>query len=234
MHKVLFLAGYTSRSQAYAQAMAKFGMAPGNTLLFGEEKGNLSGQTSFTQYEKIKDTELFIPDLRIPLIEILKIKKWNYQTLHVDHVNSPDINDYLIKLRPSLVIYYGSQIVSSKILKNGIPFLHLHSGWLPDYRGSTTFYYSWLKENICAVTALILDENIDTGPIVARKKYPIPQEDIDPDYLFDPAIRADLLISVLKTYIRHGEFPEIVPQPKEGTDYYKIHPVLKHLARLRK
>lgn len=235
MKGVLFLAGYTSRSKAYAQAMANAGLQPEHTLLFGEEKGNAPGQVNVVPSVAKNTTQLFIPDLSIALKKNLDTHKWHYETIDVDHVNSSLINDYLLKISPRLVIYsgYGAQLVPGTLLNRGVPFLHLHSGWLPEYRGSTTLYYSWLNENSCAVSAILLDEKIDTGPIVERKKYPPPLKGIDPDHIYDPAIRADLLVTVLKDYTHNGKFAEVLPQPEKGTVHYVIHPVLKHLARLR-
>lgn len=38
------------------------------------------------------------------------------------------------------------QIVKAPLLLSwAFPLLHIHSGWLPDYRGSTTSYYSLLE-----------------------------------------------------------------------------------------
>jgi len=133
------------------------------------------------------------------------------------------------------VIYsgYGSQIVPKSLLEIGTPFLHLHSGKLPNYRGSTTLYYSWLIEQSCAVSAILLDEGIDTGNIVGKKTFPPPPNGIDPDHIYDPSIRADLLVEVLKEFSTRGKFNNLTKQDNKGKTYYVIHPVLKHLARLQ-
>jgi len=108
-----------------------------------------------------------------------------------------------------------------------------HAGALPNYRGSTTIYYSILQEQNCAASAILLANDIDTGPIVASKTYPAPPTNIDIDYIYDSAIRADLLVTVLNNYAEHGELPTPIHQEiEEGQDYYIIHPVLKHLAML--
>ena len=88
-------------------------------------------------------------------------------------------------------------MVPEEMLGLGIPFLHIHSGWLPEYRGSTTVYYSLLNDGDCGVTAILLKPEIDNGDIVARKKYPAPAYGVDIDHLYDNAIRADLLSEVL-------------------------------------
>jgi methionyl-tRNA formyltransferase len=107
----------------------------------------------------------------------------------------------------------------------------MHGGWLPDYRGSTPCYYSYLQDNTFGVTAILLDEHIDSGPIVARQRYPVPPPETDIDYYYDSAIRADLLISTVKRWRAEGQFEELIEQKThEGTTHYVIHPVLKHVA----
>ena len=77
----------------------------------------------------------------------------------------------------------------------------------------------------------MLAEHIDSGPIIARQRYPVPPPETDIDYYYDSVIRADLLISTLKRWRDEGDFE--VPREQslhEGATYYVIHPVLKHIA----
>jgi methionyl-tRNA formyltransferase len=230
---VLFLGGFTARSQAYAQAMVKEDLTPEYSLIFGPKKASLPGQADNLDFAKVRSS-IFLPDLNIPLRKTFLDKGWNYEKLGNSNINEDEIEQAIKEKSPSLIIYsgYGSQIVSEKLLNIEIPFLHLHSGWLPEYRGSTTMYYSWLKEGACGVTAIYLHSGIDTGQIISQKNYPTPPDGIDPDYIYDCAIRADLLVSVLKTFAENKGYLKPVEQGKEGDTYYVIHPVLKHLARL--
>jgi len=78
----------------------------------------------------------------------------------------------------------------------------------------------------------LLRKEIDTGPIIARKRYP-PPPGVDPDYVYDSVIRSDLLIFVLQEYSQHNKFINLLNQPLVGNNYYVIHPVLKHIALLK-
>ena len=134
-----------------------------------------------------------------------------------------------------MVIYsgFGGQIVSDKLLDFGIPFLHVHSGWLPEYRGSTTIYYSLLQDFECGVSAILMDKNIDDGPIIKRRIYPPPPKGMNIDYLYDNAIRANLLIEALESWLVDGCFSDGTQQTEEdASTYYVIHPLLKHIALL--
>ncbi len=232
LDRVLFLAAYTPRSQAYAQAMVNAGMEPDNVLLFGRPPS--SSRTPALPDLRTTDLgDLFLPDFREPLEATCSRAGWSIRRSPADGVNHPDVAAILSELRPRTVLYsgYGGQLVSPQVLDLGIDFLHLHAGWLPDFPGSTTIYYSWIKERRCGVTALLLDKNIDSGPIVGRRHYPVPPRGLDVDHLYDGAIRADLLVRVLRDFGTRGRFSAVTETPT-SLSYYVIHPILKHLALL--
>lgn len=236
LKNVLLLGGLTARSQAYAQIMEYGSLGPEHVIVYGPEKPVLPGQV---QKQKVScqkiSSDIPLPNLEVPLLQTCNDNKWPIERLVCENINDKEIFNIINRMSPSLVIYsgYGSQIVGNELLNMDIPFLHMHSGWLPEYRGSTTLYYTWIKEGVCGVSAILLRQGIDTGPIVAQKHYPPPGKGIDPDYLYDCAIRADLLLSVLQSYSRDGLLPEAKKQSGKGTTYYVIHPVLKHIARLQ-
>ena len=224
----LFLAAHTSRSQAYAQALRRHDLAPGRVLMFGKDREDKPCPVN-------RDGDvmagLYLPDLAETLAETCERAGWPVEHVARDDVNHPDLAGRVSAVRPKFVIYsgYGGQLVGAELLGLDIPFIHMHSGWLPGYGGSTTLYYSWLRENSCSVTAFFLDLGINNGLIIARRRYPPPPRGIDVDHLYDGAIRADLLANILGKFARDGEFPS-VPRDGEARTYYVIHPVLKHLA----
>ncbi len=81
------------------------------------------------------------------------------------------------------------------------------------------------------MSTILLDEHVDSGPIIARQRYAVPPPETDIDYYYDSVIRADLLISTLKRWSEQGDFEELIEQKRhEGTTDYVIHPVLTHIA----
>lgn len=228
----LFLAAYTSRSQAYAQALRRTGLAPGNVLLFGNPSDDQPREVSCDDSAR-KELGLFLPDLTETLETTCQKANWAVENIRQGDVNHPEIIERVKSIGPEYVIYsgYGAQLVKSDFLDLGIPFFHMHSGWLPEYAGSTTLYYSWLQEGYIAVTAFVLAPEIDNGPLIARHRYPLPQPGIDVDHLYDGTIRADMLVRVLERFTAEGVFPSV---PRDGNyqTYHVIHPVLKHLALL--
>ena len=232
---VLFLASNTARAQAYAQALAARELTIATCLIFDKQGSMQEGKSENLKSHTQDLPDLFLPDLTIPVVQSCQVICEDVQLLPTTDINDPQILKAIAGIAPKLVIYagYGGQILSPELLQQAPAFLHVHAGYLPAYRGSTTVYYSLLKENRCGVSAFLLRPDIDMGPIVARKHYPAPPAKLDIDYLYDSAIRADLLVSVLEHWHEHGGFEMISQQDTESGDtYYIIHPVLKHISIL--
>ena len=231
LEDVLLIAAHSARSQSYMQTLAAHGLLPAHALLLGQAP-QASAEPSEPACELMG---VLLPDLGIPLSRTLADCEVPVTCLETRDINDPQVLDTVRALAPRLVIFsgYGGQIVKPPLIELGIPLLHVHSGWLPEYRGSTTVYYSLLEEGRCAASAILLDTCIDTGPVLARKRYPAPPLGTDIDRRYDTAIRADLLLEVLRRYQSSRELQVLEQQDAErGGTYYVIHPVLKHLALL--
>jgi methionyl-tRNA formyltransferase len=176
-----------------------------------------------------------LPDLAEPVTETCRRAGIPLSLTSTRDVNTEEVAHLLAESGAQIVLYsgIGGQIVSERILRVGPRFLHLHSGWLPEYRGSTTLYYALLNGDAPGVTAIFLDPGIDTGPILARRHYPKPPSWMDVDLAYDSAIRADLLCDLMERHAAAGRLDVTdVQSVGEGRTYFVIHPVLKHIALL--
>lgn len=228
---IVFLAAHTVRSQAYAQAMANADLRPGHTLLFGSGTSRRLGQAG-GRLDNATIPGIFTPDLDEPLAASCARFATPVTQVEAVSIADPAIEEHLARLGPKLVIYsgYGGELVPARLCRNW-RMLHQHSGWLPDFRGSTTCYYSMLEKGDCGVSSILLDPEIDTGKIIAREHYAPPGPEMDIDYVYDGAIRADLLVKVLGAYADSGGMlPGIDQDAAAGQTYYVIHPVLKNIV----
>ena len=231
LDSIVLLAAPTVRSQAYAQALAAHSLLPQQVIILGDEDPSASGGAASLRSWQ----DVMLPDPAESLSTTCRRAGIPVRQCVARDVNAEEVSNVIRETAADVVIYsgHGGQIVSSSVLALGSQFLHLHSGWLPEYRGSTTIYYALLNGELPGVTALILDRTIDTGPIVARRRYPRPPSGLDIDRVYDAAIRADLLVRVMQDYVKSGRLTIIEHQrPTEGMVYYVIHPVLKHVAIL--
>lgn len=228
---LVLLCARTARSVAYLQALHAAGIVPEQVLVYGQS--NSTPQTT-RQWTTTALHDLFLPDLKEDVMACLARLGWPHEICPAETLEDPALLACIERSGADLMVYsgYGGQLVPAALLKR-YPVLHIHSGWLPDYRGSTTIYYQILEQRQCAASALLLDETIDTGPVVARKVYPLPPAGLDVDYVYDNAIRADLLVNVLAQWREDPTGLKALPALEQQTPpYFIIHPLLKHLALL--
>lgn len=223
------IASNTSRTKAYIQEMTRQGIYPSICIVYAEdiealrkEDGNYAGTMEMGDF--------FNRD--IPLLTLIQYYSMEYIVVNDKDINSEEMVDCIKNLSQTYFIYsgYGGAILKPQMFQLGKQFLHIHAGILPEYRGSTTAYYSILKEGCLGATAILMNERIDEGQMVCQKKFSLPPNNVDIDYVYEPYIRAKVLLMALVDYMEHHEF-HVVSQANENAEtYYIIHPVLKHLA----
>ncbi len=213
------LAVFNVRTLVYLQEMARNNLIPREVILFQEEPSLLDQKASSIKQE---------------IIKFLDRTESSYQIIKTDSINNSIIVKAVRELKADIVIYSGPGgiILKPDFLNLGKRFLHIHAGRLPEYRGSTTVYYQILTDKTCSATALFLDSNIDSGSIVAIKEYHHPKG-VDIDYTYDPKIRADLLVEIIKKYLQDKQIEAYEQNSDKGQTYYIMHPVLRHIARLK-
>lgn len=182
---------------------------------FSSEEKDVSARCGFDISESVKDT--------------LKKHKIDHQEFKFVDINHPLLIEHLKKSEVDFFVFSGGGILQSDVLEAGPKFIHLHPGIVPEYRGSTCFYYSIINEDRCGVTAFIMNEGLDTGPIVHQRIFPKPDH-VFVDEIYDPHIRSETLLDVLKDNMLEAKI--ITQAAQDGNTYFIIHPVLKHVAIL--
>lgn len=224
LKRVGLMAVDSSRTRAYLAALANHALLPAHVIYLtggpGAEKRSFPAVPYFDNLSPALDT----------------IKKLDLPCHIVDtgDVNSPEVVAAAQATPVDVLIYSGpgGAILRRGLLNTGKRFLHIHPGIVPHFRGSTTVYYSLLIAGNCGASAIFLDEQIDAGPVLATRTYPPPADRTTIDHGYDPSIRSDLLVQVLKDYQATGEFQARPQSTAPGETYYIMHPVLRHTAIL--
>jgi methionyl-tRNA formyltransferase len=229
------LVAETARSYIYLQKFEKENIKFGSIIILRNpnKKMNLDEMHLKTQSLN-KNNNLHIPSFTKDIIILANDVSNNVTVIESDSIKDQAIANKIAELNPKFIVYsgFGGQIVPRELLSN-TRFIHAHAGWLPEYRGSTTTYYSLIDRGDCAVSVIELKPEIDTGDILARKRYSPPYNGEEIDYIYDNQIRADLLSEVLIQFGEKKEFEMVFSQNEaKSTTYFVIHPVLKHLALL--
>jgi methionyl-tRNA formyltransferase len=237
------VAANTTRSRVYLQALVQTELVPSFVLVMEEGAKTLPGQSVLDKQKESskprssEEVELF--KLMFSPGESLKRTLQNsaipFNEVHTTDINSKEMLDALLSRPESVFIYsgYGGSILRKTVLGIGKRFLHVHGGYLPDYKGSTTNYYSMISDNECGASSLFLNEKIDCGPVLLHRKFPAPDDRLQLDYVYDSMIRAKVLVETMESYVgrkRKWEFE--MGNNTGGETYYIIHPVLRHIAIL--
>lgn len=204
------LAADTARTKAYLHAMIQENLLPGICIVYSEEA------------------------IDIPLLSFIQEADIPYILVENKDINSEQMKNIIQNLQQKYLIYsgYGGYILGPQMFQLGKRYIHVHAGILPEYRGSTTVYYSFLQEKILGATAIFLSEGIDEGEIITCDTFEVPKEPVDIDYIYEPYIRSRVLIKAIKEYLSTGEFIGCKQSKKGAETYFIIHPVLKHIAMI--
>lgn len=231
LEEFALLASDTARTKAYLQAMVREDKLPGICIVYSDNISKMQSEADLYK-EKEHDEKYF--DVDMPILYSIYNACIPYLLVENKDINSDQMADTLMGLRQKYLIYsgYGGYILKQHLFRMNKKYVHVHAGILPQYRGSTTVYYSFLQEKVFGATAIFLSEGIDEGEIIAQQTFEIPKEPVNIDYIYEPYMRSQVLIKVLEQYLRDKQLISR-KQIQDGAEtYFIIHPVLKHLAML--
>lgn len=230
-----------NRSKAYLQNLIKNNFIPKKIVLLNDANVTLVEHTENDKIISKGTNQKFIrrlDDLDIDFDEkkhiFSTIEESNIDYVVVDSldINSAEVIKEVDKLEEEYVVYSGpgGTILRKQILSLGKKFIHVHPGWLPKYRGSTTIYYSMLVDSKVGCSVILFEEGIDEGPILYRSEYKIVERNIDFDYVLDPLVRAKTLVE----FFKENKLQSIdQKEESDTTTFYIVHPFIKHLSIIK-
>lgn len=164
------------------------------------------------------------------------------------HTDAKSINDdVMINTLKTINIknwlFTGGGILKQALFEQGKRFLHIHPGKIPEYRGSTCFYYSILAEMKLSASAFFLTPSLDQGKVLfdcnfslnltltSKNRYFL-------DDILDPWIRSQTLKNLLQVNVSNRDIMNISETTKcesktsEHIDrtFYVMHPLLRALT----
>lgn len=212
------------RSKAYLQKIISNKISIDEIILMNE-----GAHSKDYSQECINEAKKCGFDISKPTKETLNEHKMKFKEFNFNDINHIELIEYIRKKNFDFVIFTGGGILRKGILSSGTKFVHFHPGIVPEYRGSTCFYYSMIKENNCGVTAFIMNEGLDTGDVIYQKIFEKPNH-VFIDDVYDSFIRSETMVDVLKNNQLEKKFKK--QDQTSGNTFYIIHPVLKHISIL--
>ena len=97
----------------------------------------------------------------------------NIETIKISEkdLNSKDVENFLKKIKPNIVILYGVGFLKKNILKL-LPknTINIHTGITPRFKGDACNFWAFyfLEPNNAGVTIHFVSEKVDSGPIITQ------------------------------------------------------------------
>ncbi len=157
---------------------------------------------------------------------------------YVKSVNDDETIDILQSESPSIIIVNGTRIISGKILESiNVPFVNMHVGITPKYRGVHGGYWAAATGDInnCGVTIHIVNSGIDTGDVIAQSRIKVTDKDNYSTYpLIQVAEGIKLELELLTEYEKTSQIETFSPElPSKLWSHPTIMEYLKNIKRSR-
>lgn len=147
--------------------------------------------------------------------------------LEVSSVNEPEATELLTDIDPGVVIINGTRIIAGRVLDAvEAPFLNMHAGITPAYRGVHGGYWALAEDDPerCGVTVHLLDEGIDTGGVLAQQAISPTKRDNFSTY---PYLQLGAGLPHLVEQIQRALQAQLAPsQPDDDDSNLWVHPTL--------
>lgn len=149
-------------------------------------------------------------------------RQYGIKVLQPEKVRTPAFEADLRALQPDLVVTaaYGRILPPAILAVPPAGCLNVHASLLPAYRGAAPIQWSLIRgETVTGVTIMLMDEGMDTGPVLARKAMAIPP-DMDAGELSDrlSAMGAELLPEIIDRWLAGC----IKPTPQDASAAFAI------------
>lgn len=106
------------------------------------------------------------------------LKEYKKEIVFFDKINSPELEEYVVKNEIDVIFHSGGMILKPNILNAPkIGVVGYHHGDITKYRGPfQCFWELYFGEKQIGVTVQILRSELDTGPIIAQEFYNVPEK----------------------------------------------------------
>lgn len=133
-----------------------------------EEKSSLAEKGRKSLLAELKKIAPETP-LPRPIADI--IGERDIPLLEVENHNSRRCEEILLGLQPDLIVLGDTRILLPHIINiPTIGVVNVHPGYLPDVRGNNPYIWSIIHDLPQGCTVHFIDRDIDTGPIITRRR----------------------------------------------------------------
>ena len=152
-----------------------------------------------------RELNKLVPAVPLPpsLDEI--IRGHDIERFEVANHNDEQCEKILGTLKPDLVVLGDTRIIKPHIIQiPEIGVVNVHPGYLPDVKGNNPYIWAIIHDLPQGCTVHFIDEDIDTGPVILRRKIDLHIIDSYPHLLAEINHVCGELLQEALHYIRAG------------------------------
>jgi methionyl-tRNA formyltransferase len=121
--------------------------------------------------------------LKAPDVKILALEH-ELNILQPEKLSFEGIYEAIVEAKPDFIVVAAFGQLLPKSILDIAPCINLHASLLPQYRGASPVQQSLLNgDKFTGVTAMLMEEGLDSGPILGYRYFKIPETMILPDLM---------------------------------------------------
>ncbi|MCK5854982.1 MAG: methionyl-tRNA formyltransferase [Sulfurovaceae bacterium] len=122
-------------------------------------------------------------ELKSPDVKLLALHH-DLVVLQPEKLSEEGVYEAIIEARPDLIVVAAFGQLLPKNILDIAPCINLHASLLPQYRGASPVQQSLLNlDRFTGITAMLMEEGLDSGPILGYRYFEIPNSMILPELM---------------------------------------------------
>ncbi len=122
-------------------------------------------------------------ELKAPDVKVLALEH-NLKILQPEKLSDDGIYEAIINANPDYIVVAAFGQLLPKNILDIAPCINLHASLLPQYRGASPVQQSLLNsDEFTGVTAMLMEEGLDSGPILGYRYFKIPPTMLLPELM---------------------------------------------------
>jgi len=122
-------------------------------------------------------------ELKAPEVKLLA-EEYTLKILQPEKLSDEGIYDAIVEAKPDFIVVAAFGQLLPKSILDIAPCINLHASLLPQYRGASPVQQSLLNGNrFTGITAMLMEEGLDSGPILGYRYFKIPQSMLLPELM---------------------------------------------------
>ena len=122
-------------------------------------------------------------ELKAPEVKVLAVEH-GLNILQPERLSTEGIYEAIVEAKPDFIVVAAFGQLLPKNILDIAPCINLHASLLPAYRGASPVQQSLLNgDEFTGITAMLMEEGLDSGPILAYRYFKIPQTMLLPELM---------------------------------------------------